>query len=231
MADNVGYTPGSGVTIASDDIGGVHHQRVKISIGGDGSASDIAGDTTNGIDVDITRIAAGENFLGFVGSKQITVSSNFTRPADTTAYAAGDAVTNSTSSPSIITFNSVARANAGSGVIIGAVLIDSANQATKGQFELWLYDTSFSADNDNAAFTPSDGETETLIGVIPFLIPYVGDATSGAGGNCVYPVGNLSIPFTCGASVDDIFGLLVVRNAYTPVSGEKFTLRLFVVQN
>lgn len=231
MADNVGYTPGTGATVAADDIGGVLYQRIKIAIGADGSGADIAGDTTNGIDVDVTRVAAGENFLGFVGSKQKTVSTNFTRPADTTAYAAGDAVTNSTSSPAILTFDAVARANAGSGVIIGAVLIDSANQATKGQFELWLYDTSFSADNDNAAFTPSDAETETLIGVIPFLVPYVGDAQSGASGNCVFPVGNLSIPYTCGGSSDDIFGLLVVRNAYTPVSAEKFTVRLFVVQN
>lgn len=231
MADNVAITAGAGTNIAADDVSSVFYQRVKISIGGDGSAADIAGDTTNGIDVDVTRLPAGEIFLGFVGSKQVTVSANFTRPADTTTYAAGDAVTNSTSSPSVMTFNSVARANQGAGVIIGAVLIDSAAQTLKGQFELWLYDTTFSADNDNAAFTPSDGETETLIGVIPFLVPYVGDATSGAGGNCVFPVGNLSIPFNCGASSDDIFGQLVVRNAYVPVSGEKFTVRLFVVQN
>ena len=40
MADNVGYTPGSGATIAADEIGGVLHQRVKISHGVDGSAVD-----------------------------------------------------------------------------------------------------------------------------------------------------------------------------------------------
>jgi hypothetical protein len=40
MADNVGYTPGSGATVAADEIGGVLHQRVKLSIGEDGSATD-----------------------------------------------------------------------------------------------------------------------------------------------------------------------------------------------
>lgn len=30
MADNVGITPGTGATIAADDVGGVLHQRVKI---------------------------------------------------------------------------------------------------------------------------------------------------------------------------------------------------------
>lgn len=42
MADNVAITAGSGTTIAADDIGGVQHQRVKISIGADGTAVDAA---------------------------------------------------------------------------------------------------------------------------------------------------------------------------------------------
>ncbi|MCA6258683.1 MAG: hypothetical protein IM650_11385, partial [Phenylobacterium sp.] len=42
MADNVGYTPGSGASIAADDIGGVLHQRVKIGVGADGSAVDVS---------------------------------------------------------------------------------------------------------------------------------------------------------------------------------------------
>lgn len=41
MADNTTLNSGSGGdTIASDDIGGVKHQRVKLSVGADGSASD-----------------------------------------------------------------------------------------------------------------------------------------------------------------------------------------------
>lgn len=42
IADNAGYTPGSGATIAADDIGGVLHQRVKISQGADGSGTDVS---------------------------------------------------------------------------------------------------------------------------------------------------------------------------------------------
>jgi hypothetical protein len=42
MADNVGYTPGVGATVAADEIGGVLHQRVKISIGADGAAADLS---------------------------------------------------------------------------------------------------------------------------------------------------------------------------------------------
>jgi len=42
MADNVGYTPGEGATVAADDIGGVLHQRVKVGIGADGVAVDVS---------------------------------------------------------------------------------------------------------------------------------------------------------------------------------------------
>ena len=42
MADNVGYTPGTGAIVAADDIGGVLHQRVKIGVGADGEATDVS---------------------------------------------------------------------------------------------------------------------------------------------------------------------------------------------
>ena len=42
MADNVDITPGSGATVAADEIGGVKHQRVKVQHGADGSATDVS---------------------------------------------------------------------------------------------------------------------------------------------------------------------------------------------
>jgi hypothetical protein len=42
MADNVGYTPGTGATVAADEIGGVLHQRIKLGIGDDGVAVDVS---------------------------------------------------------------------------------------------------------------------------------------------------------------------------------------------
>lgn len=48
MADNLGYSPGTGATIASDDIGGVQHQRIKLTMGPDGvSQGDVQGATTD----------------------------------------------------------------------------------------------------------------------------------------------------------------------------------------
>ena len=42
MADNIGYTPGTGATVAADEIGGVLYQRMKIGIGADGAATDLS---------------------------------------------------------------------------------------------------------------------------------------------------------------------------------------------
>lgn len=51
MADNVGYTPGTGATVAADEIAGVLHQRVKIGVGADGVATDVS--DANPIPVDV----------------------------------------------------------------------------------------------------------------------------------------------------------------------------------
>ena len=53
MADNVGYTPGSGATVAADEIGGVLHQRVKLGIGDDGTAVDVS--AANPLPVTLTQ--------------------------------------------------------------------------------------------------------------------------------------------------------------------------------
>ena len=42
MPDNVGYTPGTGATIAADDIEGVLYQRVKMIHGAEGIAHETA---------------------------------------------------------------------------------------------------------------------------------------------------------------------------------------------
>lgn len=42
MTDNVSITAGSGTTIATDDVGGVQYQRVKMTWGVDGTATDVS---------------------------------------------------------------------------------------------------------------------------------------------------------------------------------------------
>lgn len=42
MADNIAITVGSGTTVATEDVSGVHHQKVKIEFGGDGLATPVS---------------------------------------------------------------------------------------------------------------------------------------------------------------------------------------------
>lgn len=158
------------------------------------------------------------------------VLDSFTRPNNTTAYAAGDVVTAATAA--VLEFAHAAPHPGSGGVVIAATLIDGACQSTKGDFELWLFDTAPTIDNDNAAWTPTDAELQALVGVIDFGgTPLVGDATSGAGGNVVYPTGaeaNLPLPFKCVNGSASLYGVLVVRNAYDPVAQETFAVRLLI---
>ena len=96
--------------------------------------------------------------------------------------------------------------------------------------ELWLFDTAPASDNDNAAFTPSDSELAGVLAVIPLPYTYVGDATSGAGGNCIYTSGDISKQYKCASGTTSIFGVLVVRNAYVPVTDETFNIIISTLQ-
>ncbi len=58
MTDNVAITAGSGTSIASDDIGGAHYQRVKVTWGPDGTANDADTATGKAIPVQV-RSATG----------------------------------------------------------------------------------------------------------------------------------------------------------------------------
>lgn len=160
------------------------------------------------------------------------ISDTFTRPNDTTTYAAGDVVNNSTTTPEGLVFTNIVGGTNGKGKIAQATLTSSANQSTKGDFELWLFNTAPEVDNDNAAFTPTDAELANLVTIIGFTgsTAIVGGAGSGAAGNLVYfgvPKNGQkdAIIFTkTGSRV--LYGVLVARNAYVPIAEEVFTITL-----
>lgn len=153
--------------------------------------------------------------------KLITVS--LTRPSNTTDYAAGDVVTDG--SQSRFVFEELSEFKGKGGIIQNAVLISSANQATKIDADLFLFAADVTdLDADNAAFTPTDDQLKNCIGVIDFADASfkAGDGQSGASGNAICVAANVGIAF----HGDTLYGVLVARNAYTPVSAEVFTVSL-----
>lgn len=152
-------------------------------------------------------------------------SVSFARPANTTTYAAGDVVCNAA------TLIFPAGARNGSAIIQSATITSSNNATTKPDLELWLFDTAIAAVADNAAFAPSDAEMLTLIDVIKFPVADFLVGLSGAvtDGNVMCSARNLGIPINpspLAMSNSAIYGQLVVRNAYVPISAEAFQVRL-----
>lgn len=167
------------------------------------------------------------------GGYAARVASTLTRPGDTITYSAGDQVANSTSAPLALTFSGCARYPGGSGIILGANCFDSFNQATKPNQRLYLFagTAAPTANNDNAAFNPSDADFANAFAVIEFSSWEQGGTAVGSGGNCKSFVSNINKAFVCPAGAADLYGLVVERGSYSPGSAEYFTYTLGIVQD
>jgi hypothetical protein len=150
----------------------------------------------------------------YVIAKPKTVKVDVTRPADTTAYAVADAISNSTSAPTSggFTIANAGRQSGGSCLITDVIVSSDAAPATRLSGEIFIFDQSVTNINDNTAFAVSDTERKNMIAAIPFSLFNLGN-------NGIAHVTGLSILCTCVGSADLRF-LLRARNAYTPASGE-----------
>lgn len=214
MADNVQITAGSGTTMATDDISGVHYPKTKIGFGGD----------------DVYTAVADTDPLPIYGGRPLRrKSESFTRPANTTAYAAGDVICNSTSSPTILEFTGMAYLNGGYGRILGASLTSSNNPATNISARLFLFSSpSTGIDNDNSPFTPTDSEIKDVQGVILFAgaAAVDGDASSNIFNGTPVSFPPQGITYKCDDLETSLYGILVADAAYTPASGEEIQITL-----
>src|SRR5215467_681669 len=156
---------------------------------------------------------------------------SITRPANTTTYTPGDVITDDSNSRLVFSLLNRYGTDAMDGYEIkSAVCVSNANQVTDPDLELWLF-VSDPRDlaADNAAFAPTDAELESLAGIVKFPVAsfVVGNAGSGISGNVACIATNIGIA----ADAPTLFGVLVVRNAYVPVSAEKFQVTLQVVKS
>lgn len=157
------------------------------------------------------------------------LTASFTRPANATAYTAGDIVNNSTSAPVAMTFTNAGQRNGGPFTIAHAILESSnAPPGTIPAFDLLLFRGSAAptAQNDNAAFAPSDADMALCFGVIQFT---AGLVSSGSNNFVYYAQPTIvSMPDSGGTS---IYGMLRINGSYTPLTGEVFTVGLGVIRD
>ena len=202
MADNVAITAGSGTTVATDDVSGVHYQRVKLDGGGDGAAAAIPGTTTKGLYVD----PRGSTVL-IPATPTISAAS---------IYAAKDAI------GGIMTFANAARVSAGGGVIESVTLVDKDQELSPIDLVLFSATVAGTA-TDNSPFDPTDADLANFIGTVPFLAGDYADFTD----NSAATRSGIGLAYTCAAT--SLFGVLVARATPTYTATSDITVILGVI--
>lgn len=202
FTDDAAYTPGTSKTIV---VGA--------------QADETSTDSVDEGDAGALRMTLDRRLVVAPFGYPVRCQTDITRPSDTTAYAANDALSDSTSAPTSggFTFTGAARKSGGA-ILITDMWVSSSNPTGGMQGEVWVFNTSVTNINDNAAFAISDAEIKTVVAKIPFVT--VAD-TNNAGCH----VQNLGIVAICSGSANLRY-LFKVKAAYTPASAEVITVAI-----
>jgi hypothetical protein len=188
---------------------------------------------TDNIDVALSTRTKPADFQSVAGAT-VAPSASFTRPADTTAYAAGDLVANSTVAASVVPLSwTAARVPAGSGMVRRARLKKSGTAVANASFRLHLYGADPSAasgitNGDNGAWLTK--ESGYLGSFDCDMSGATGRAFSDSAEVLGVPAVGTEVNFSL-ASGQAVYGLLEARAAYAPASAEVFTCVLEILQN
>lgn len=164
----------------------------------------------------------------------LTVSGSFTRPADTSAYAAGDRVANATTGAVVFELTGVGRTGTQSVRIERARLRKSTKSLANAQFRVHLFRTLPTVGvDDNGVFNTSGAlavsDISGYIGSIDVTIDKSG-SSSGAGAIGIgAPTTGSGITADMAATAGHETSLWIVIEAlaaYTPGNAEVFTLTL-----
>ena len=152
-----------------------------------------------------------------------SISNTITRPADTTAYTSGDLIANSTTAGSVTPFTFYIPE--GRGLKVWRAKLDRSNTSvTNASFRLHLYkDSPTCANGDNGAWSTTRSGYINSIDIVG-TSPAFTDTASASG---VWVNNSVFAPLMVVTDVDQIvYGLLEARAAYTPASGETFSVTL-----
>jgi len=173
-------------------------------------------------------------YAGNTGGFHTSVLATLTRPDNTTAYATGDGITNSTTTPSAIEFPNCTRWFGTSALLLGGILAKSTTTTSQAAFILHLWnDIPPEIPNDNAAYEPT---ARANFG------SYIGALTvdKSSGGTITFHDGiakgftmttGTAIPFTVSNTSRSLYGILQANGNYTPGALEQFQIKLFIQQN
>jgi hypothetical protein len=158
----------------------------------------------------------------------VKIKGAFTRPANTTAYLANQAVNNSTSAPAAISFTGVARLKGGSGYITTAK-IQTDQGANVARFRLHLFTQATpTLPVDGAAYTLKWADRAIYVGCITFAAA----ATEGAGSDTAYAIANnIMLGYVADPADANLYGLLETLDGFTPGNAQNFDIELIAENN
>ncbi len=136
-----------------------------------------------------------------------------TRPANTTAYAAGDVINESTSAGTVWTFPTVGSAYKRGALIVNAKLLMGSAVSTALEADLFLFTEEPTSGNDNSADVITAAQIKNCVGVVNF-----DTRLATANGSVYIETPNIQCHFP--DETQNIYGVLIARNAYVPESSE-----------
>lgn len=172
----------------------------------------------------VDSLPSGGNVIGKTGYNLKRISASFSRPSDTTAYAIGDAISNSTSAPTVFELDlSTIGAVAGQAVEIRKLAVVSrVKQSLLPLINVFLSSTTFTATNDNSALSIDDTTMET--GGSWFNC----DLQNSTSLNSRVAYSGAPQPIVLASDDTKLYGAMQAANAYVPASGEKFTILAWI---
>lgn len=153
-----------------------------------------------------------------------TAIAAFARPADTTQYAIGDLVADTTTAGEVVPLAFAG----GPALVRRAMLTKDDDDTTSASFRLHLFAS------DPVASAPENGDNGAL-SLNTGIAAYLGslDFAFGTAPDIYATAGNVAIgvplqgsEIFVPASVNTLYGLVEARGAYTPASGETFSATL-----
>jgi hypothetical protein len=150
----------------------------------------------------------------------VVSTSGFTRPANTTAYAAKDVMTDGVKKA--MEFPNFSPVPGAAIYILNAIMISSNPAASPGVFELLLFDSPQNLATDNSAYSPANSDILAAVGVIGFN-SYNVNAISAI----YHPASFCHLYVRLAPGSTTLYGVLVSTSAYTPISAENFHIKLW----
>lgn len=172
-----------------------------------------------------TIITDNEGFIGAVGGRSKKPILKITRPSNTTQYSILDLL--SSGGTVMQQFDGSLRSSNKNAWAVGGTCSKSVSATTEANIDLHLFSSASTIVNDNVLYEPD-------VNVLDHHLGYITFSSWKVLGNRAVSTGSIEAPILLKSLNETntlIYGVPVLRNTYTPTSGEIFSFQLDIGQD